>query len=84
MQTVGIRELKQRTSEIVRGVEESGQEVRVTRHGQVVARILPVPTAGMRARARDVWAEMDRLAEQVTRRWPQGVDAAKAVAEQRR
>ncbi len=84
MQSVGVRELKQRTSEILREVEERGEEVRVTRRGQVIARIVPVPTAAVKTRAQEVWAEMDRLAEQIAARWPEGVSATEAVAEQRR
>jgi prevent-host-death family protein len=84
MQSVGVRELKQRTSEILREVEERGEEVRITRRGQVIARLVPVPTPAVKARAQEVWAEMDRLAEQIAARWPEGVSATEAVAEQRR
>lgn len=84
MQTVEVRELKQRISQILREVEERGEEVRITRGGQVIARIVPVPTAAVKARAEEVWAEMDRLAEQIAARWPEGVSAVEAVAEQRR
>ncbi len=84
MQSVGVRELKQRTSEILREVEERGEEVRVTRRGHVIARIVPVPSLAVKARALEVWAEMDQLAEQIAARWPTGVSATEAVAEQRR
>jgi prevent-host-death family protein len=84
MQSVGVRELKQRASEILRELEESGQEVRITRRGQVIARIVPVPTAAVKAHAKEVWAEMDRLAEEITAHWPKDVTAVEAVGEQRR
>lgn len=84
MQSVGVRDLKQRTSEILRAVEENGEEIRVTRHGHVIARIVPASTVQMRARANAVLAEMDRLSEQISARWREGVAAAEAVSEQRR
>jgi prevent-host-death family protein len=44
MIVVGIRELKQHASELVRRVWEGGQEITITYHGKVVARLVPVPT----------------------------------------
>ncbi|HWC15771.1 MAG TPA: hypothetical protein VG498_02105 [Terriglobales bacterium] len=41
--SVGIKELKDRASEIVALVERTGQAVSITRNQQEVARILPVP-----------------------------------------
>jgi prevent-host-death family protein len=42
MVTVGIRELKQQTSELVRLVREDGQQIQITYRGQVVALMVPV------------------------------------------
>jgi prevent-host-death family protein len=82
MVTVGVRELKQQTSELLRRVRERGDEIRVTHHGKVVARIIPVlPAAEDAARA---WDDLDRLAVEIGKRWPKGVSAAEAVAEARR
>jgi prevent-host-death family protein len=86
MASVGIRELKQRTSEVVRRVRDRGEPVDVTFRGQVVARLVPVnrrPRTRTRAAAA-VWAEIDELAQEISARWPEGVSAADAVAEQRR
>ncbi len=44
MRTAGIFEIKQNFSAIVEAVE-AGEEVRVTRHGKEVARIVPVPAS---------------------------------------
>jgi prevent-host-death family protein len=41
MRTAGIFEAKQRLSELIAAVE-AGQEVRITRHGREVTRLLPV------------------------------------------
>jgi prevent-host-death family protein len=42
MTAIGIRDLKLRTSEIVRRVREEHESVDVTYRGRVVARIVPV------------------------------------------
>lgn len=54
---VGLRELKERTSAVVRQVEENGEPVDITRHGEVVARIVPV----------DVSAPVDDLSDEAIR-----------------
>ena len=99
MRSVGIRELRERTSEIIGWVRDEGVEVQVTHYGRPVARLVPV-TAGPEAfepaaeqrragvsAAGDhaaIWAELDQLAAEIGARWPDGVSAAEAVAEQRR
>jgi prevent-host-death family protein len=81
MVTVGVRELKQQISELIRRVRESGDEIRVTYHGKVVAHILPVsPTLEETGRA---WDDLDRLAKEIGKRWPEDVSAAQAVSEGR-
>ena len=85
MRSIGVRELKEHTSQVVRRVRELGEEVEVTYRGRVVARLVPADrprtTAGESA---DVWADLDRLADEITTRWPAGVSAADAVREERR
>lgn len=85
MRSVGIRELRERTSEIIRWVREEGQEVQVTHYGQPVARLVPVaPAKTPPPDAASVWAELDQLAAEIGARWPEGVSAVEAVAEGRR
>lgn len=85
MEAVSIRELKQRTSAILRRVREAKEVVAITYRGRVVARLVPVETqAEIQADALKVWAELDELALEVGTHWPEGVSAAEAVAEQRR
>ncbi len=83
MHNVGIRELKQNASELIRQVREEGAEIQVTYHGKVVALLIPVnrPPAQEEAQA---WAEIDHLAAEIGARWPAGLSAAEAVAESRR
>jgi len=81
MLTVGVRELKQQASELVRMVRETGEEVQVTYRGQVVALLIPVnPT---RKKNKDAWSKLDHLAAEIGARWPEGVLAADAVSEAR-
>ncbi len=82
MLTVGVRELKQQTSELLRRVRERGDEIQVTHHGRVIARIVPVAPAPEEARR--AWDDLDHLAAEIGRRWPKGVSAEEAVAEGRR
>ncbi len=83
MYTVGIRELKQHASELIRMVRENGSEIQVTYRGKVVALLVPVErVAGQEEDA--AWVEIDNLAAQIGSRWQAGVSASQAVAEGRR
>jgi prevent-host-death family protein len=81
MVTVGIRELKQQASELVRMVRETGNEVQVTYHGEVVALLIPVRPVKHNEKA---WAKLDNLAAEIGARWPKGVSARDAISESRR
>ena len=83
MVTVGVRELKQQTSELIRMVRETGSEIQVTYHGQVVALLVPVnkPKSKNASRA---WTQLDNLAAEISANWKTGVSAARAVSEGRR
>ena len=82
MVTVGVRELKQQASELVRLVRETGKEVQVTYRGQVVALLIPVKQA--QKDDKNAWTKLDHLAAEIGARWPEGVSAAEAVSEARR
>jgi len=82
MTTVGIRELKQQASELVRLVRETGKEVQVTYHGKVVALLVPVEhTIDEKDEA---WTKLDSLAAQVGASWPEDLSAAQALSDDRR
>ena len=84
MVTVGVRELKQQASKLIRLVRETGSEVRVTHRGQVVALLIPVTPLKSNAGEKHSWASLDTLSAEIGARWPKGVTAAEAVAEGRR
>ena len=83
MVTVGIRELKQQASELVRRVRETGEEVQVTYHGEVVALLIPVKSSGKKDDVK-AWSKLDNLAAKIGARWPKDVSAADAISEARR
>jgi len=83
MESVGIRELKERTSEILRLVREQKQEVAITYRGKVVARIVPVRQKRSKDRDKEIWQDLRRLREEISAAWPEGVSAVEAVREQR-
>ena len=85
MAEVGVRELKQRASEILRHVREDKETYSVTYRGKVVARLVPAEDRGTQtAEAKTVLDEMDELASRISAHWPAESTAADAVREQRR
>ncbi len=89
MRAVGVRELKEQTSEVLRRVREGRETIEITYRGKVVARLVPVapaeqPEATSAADFARIWADMDRLAEEIGARWPKGLSAADAVSQDRR
>jgi prevent-host-death family protein len=85
MTSVGVRELREQTSAIVKRVREDGETVDVTYRGRVVARIVPVDPPQPDQEELERWLqEHDRLGEEISKVWPKGVSALDAVREQRR
>ena len=85
MTEVGIRELKTQASDIIRRVRENNESYVVTYRGRPVAKLEPLESPEeKRYRAREVLAEMDKIAEEVSKYWPDGLSAADAVAADRR
>ena len=84
MPSIGVRELKARASEVLRRVRERGESVDVTHRGEVVARLVPVPRPRRRRRTAATWSSLDRVAAEISARWPPGRSAAAAVKEGRR
>jgi prevent-host-death family protein len=84
MHQVGIRELKEQASEILRGVREEGKSVEITYRGKVIAKIIPVTEATAPRDLTSFWASWDELAQKIGERWPEGVSAVEAIREERR
>jgi prevent-host-death family protein len=94
MPQVGIRELKNDASEIIRAVREEQAEYIVTYHGQPVAVILPVTESSRQAQVEqllaasrpddDFWAEWDALGREIDAQWTSEKTGVELISEQRR
>ncbi len=83
--SVGVRELRQHATEIVRQVRVKGATVQITYRGKVIAQLTPVhePLSAPKETSA-VWTDLDRLAAEIGARWPTQVNAVDAVREGRR
>jgi prevent-host-death family protein len=78
---VGIRELKNRASEIVRAVREERAEYVITYRGQPVARLVPVVDDEDSEQA---WRELERLSQEISAQWRSDKSAVELLTEMRR
>ena len=84
MEEIGIRDLKQRVSEILRQVREEHENFSVTYRGKVVAKLVPAmdPSADQEV-ASAIWIRMDDLSREVSARLPTESSESEAASEQR-
>ena len=94
MPRVGVRELKNQATEIIRDVRENRAEYVVTYHGRPVAVLLPVSEGWVEEETQQALeaassalaarAEMDALRQEIARGWKSDKTAVELVSEQRR
>ena len=94
MSRVGVRELKDQATEILRDVRENGAEYVITYHGRPVAVLLPVDEEWLQREAQraveaatpsqDLWAELEALRQEIGRGWTSPKSAVELLSEQRR
>jgi len=94
MVRVGVRELKNRATAIIRNVRENRAEYVVTHRGRPVAVLLPIDeewlaTETSRAAAaaepgEGLWAELEALRQEISLAWRSEQTAVELIAEQRR
>lgn len=94
MPTIGVKDLKNQATEIVRAVREEGAEYIVTYHGRPVAVLLPIDAAweqGIRARAAqaaqpspELLAELEALRREIDESWRSAKSGVDLIAEGRR
>ncbi len=88
MRKIGIRELKNQATQVVRAVREEAEAYVITVQGEPVAVLRPITEADKeelrQADVRRFLADLDELSKQVTAAWESDLTAAEAVAEQRR
>ncbi|HVA23854.1 MAG TPA: type II toxin-antitoxin system prevent-host-death family antitoxin [Chloroflexota bacterium] len=80
---VGVRELRDHVSQILKRVAEQGETIEVCKHGMVVARIVPSQPFDEDAAWKEWNEKADELAEQISAHWQGPQDAVAAVREQR-
>jgi len=81
MAEVGIRELKNRASEIIRAVREERVEYVITYRGQPVARLVPVTAEEDDEQA---WQELEWLSQEISAQWRSDKSAVELLTEMRR
>jgi prevent-host-death family protein len=94
MPNVGVKELKDQATEILRTVREEGAQYIVTYHGRPVAVLLPVDEAWRRAEedravravrpSPDLLAELEALRAEIDASWRSEKTAVELIAEGRR
>lgn len=88
MPEVGIRELKAKASQILDNVRERGARYVITRRGRPVGLLVPiervVPPASGSPPSTEVWQELERLGEEMGRRWSSDESSQEIVSELRR
>jgi prevent-host-death family protein len=94
MPQIGIRELKNEASGIIRSVREERVEYVVTHRGRPVAVILPVDETWQEAEAEraaaavrgdaDFWDRMAALRAEIAAQWRNDKSAVELIGEQRR
>ncbi|MFN8490588.1 MAG: type II toxin-antitoxin system prevent-host-death family antitoxin [Caldilineaceae bacterium] len=94
MHEVGVRELKNEATEILREVREHGIEYIVTYHGKPVALLVPFTeeranlrpkrSAPSLAELEALWAEWDALAEEIDENWQSELSAVEQLSRDRR
>jgi prevent-host-death family protein len=92
MPLIGVRELRQRTAEVLRRVREEGAEYVITHQGRPTALLLPVDSEAIEAALVEVgkqsvaggWEAYARVAEQVRQAWPGEAKTQEVLDEVRR
>lgn len=85
MKTIEAHELEERISEVLRQVREDGESIEITNSGEAIAHLVPVyrPQPKSPQEAQAFLDDLDRLAEEIGKHWPEGVSAVDAVRDVR-
>lgn len=85
MPQIGVRELKARTSEILRQVRDRRARYTVTNRGRPVGVLLPVGDAPQEAvDDPSVWDNLSRLGEEIAKEWPASLGSGEVLSDMRR
>ncbi len=84
MEQIGVRDLKERASEILRRVREEGASYAVTYHGKVIARLEPEPDEETRRRhAGEALARLEATRKEIAKHLLPGASAVELIREGR-
>jgi prevent-host-death family protein len=88
---IGVRDLKNRASQIIRDIRENRAEYVVTYHGQPVAVLMPLDKEWLEDETKraveattpgeDIWAELEALREEIDQNWQSEKTAVALVSE---
>ena len=92
MALIGIRELRQKTTEVLRRVQQEGEAYVITQQGRPVAMLLPLDQEKIEAEilrsarrsVADGWKVFHRLAEEIRKAWPAGLETQTLMDDIRR
>lgn len=86
MKTLEVGELIKHIDEVLHMVEEEGETIEITNHGEVIAHLVPVlePQSSVVSAKKDVWTDIDRLSAEIGAHWSPDVSAVDAVRDVRR
>ncbi len=92
MPTIGVRELRQQTAELLRKVKEEKTEYIITHQGQPVALLLPLDAQAVeeailqvgKRGAAEGWDGYTKVAERVRQAWPEDTHTDALIDEIRR
>jgi len=83
MEEIGIRELRARTSELVRAVRERRARYLITQQGKPAALLLPVDAVPPQPDPDEVWARLEALGEEIARNWQSEKSAVEILCSMR-
>ncbi len=92
MAMIGIRELRQKTSEVLRRIQEEKQAYIITQQGRPVAMLVPLDQEKIEAEilrtarqsVSNDWKVYHQLAEEIRKAWPAGLDTQTLMDDIRR
>lgn len=85
MVTIGIRELKQQTSKILRRVREDGETIEITYYGKAVAHLIPINPPTITTKEMDaVLDDIHQLSIEISTKWPSNISTQDAIEDVRR
>lgn len=84
IEEIGIRELKAHASDVVRAVKEQRTRYVVTQRGEPVALIIPLDALPNKISDDEVWENLMKIGEEISKNWQSEKSAVEILSEMRR